>query len=566
MPTIATAGHVDHGKSSLVRALTGTDPDRLAEEKRRGLTIDLGFAHITLAQGNTLSFIDVPGHIDFIRTMISGVSGVDLVLLTIDAFEGWKPQTQEHLGIIEVLGISTGIVALTKVDKLTPEELEHRITEIGQRLQHSSVDWKNIIPTSVITMTGIQELSDALSLLVSTRELKDNARTRLFIDRVFTMKGAGTVVTGTLEGAPIFPNDELVISRTDQVVRVREIQTHGQVVQSGLAGSRCAINLTGTNPHELERGDALIVKDQWWKTTTCDARLTVLASASRPLTKRGGFTLHIGSHHQNARVRVLHDQHIQPSETGLIRLRFSNPLPLVPGDRFLLRDTGTNETVGGGIILDVDPMLRPSRAQPDGTLERFLKERQWVSVVDAQKLTGLVLTPTIGQWITSPDQLSRCRDRLMMMLHDSVDMISLKPYERDVLTSIEGVIVEHGVARLSALDPLLTHPYVEMFRQAGYVTPDTSTLDRNVIRQLINVGELVEHDSIAFHRQTLSNTRPHLSLLWESHPQGFTMSQLREHLGISRKYAVPLATCLDKVGITKRSGDIRIMGSKFKTH
>ena len=205
MTVIATAGHVDHGKSSLVLAMCGTDPDRLAEEKRRGMTIELGFAHCTAPDGTVLSFVDVPGHADFVRTMVAGVSGVDIAMLVIDANEGWMPQTEEHLGVLEVLGVSHGVVALTKCDKVGPHEIASRTAEIAQRLSLSPVRWHGTIPTSTVTSEGIDTLVKALSGLADSAESPRDelGRPRLFVDRVFTIAGAGTVVTGTLEGAEL---------------------------------------------------------------------------------------------------------------------------------------------------------------------------------------------------------------------------------------------------------------------------------------------------------------------------------------------------------------------------
>ena len=233
MAVIATAGHVDHGKSSLVLALTGTDPDRLAEEKRKGMTIDLGFAHCVTPNGTSLSFVDVPGHADFIRTMIAGVSGVDIAMLIVDAHEGWMPQTQEHLDVLQLLNIRTGVVVITKSDKATEIELTELEEDIRQRLTDSSIHWTNIMSTSVVTQKGLPELLQHLSSLLENEVPPTHARpTRLFIDRVFTIRGSGTVVTGTLEGASVSVGDVLHVARTSQEVRVREVQTLDSSVQT----------------------------------------------------------------------------------------------------------------------------------------------------------------------------------------------------------------------------------------------------------------------------------------------------------------------------------------------
>ncbi len=566
MTVIATAGHVDHGKSSLIRAITGTDPDRLAEEQRRAMTIDLGFAHCTTSNGTVLSFVDVPGHADFIRTMISGVSGVDIVMLIIDANEGWKPQTEEHLGIIEVLGISSGIVVLTKSDKVDAGLLQQRQEEIAARLSTSSVTWHDTVITSVVTNTGISELITQIEKLVAAQVTQSqNTRPRLFIDRVFSMKGSGTVVTGTLEGGNLEAASSLIVARTGTAVRIREIQTHGSVVAVAESGSRCAINLSGIDANELQRGDALVCENDWHMSNAFDARITVLPALQHALTHRGSFTLHVGTRSQSATVRILQSENIDPGQPGLVRIRFEHSLPLVPGDRFLLRDTGIGATVGGGVILDVDPRGRVKDAAPDGSPEQILNNRGWLTVDEARQLTGKDIAPIVGKWVASAETLRSTVTALEQQLTISVslDTATLAAYERDVISTIDGVHINNGIAVRGESDPLLNHPYVSLFLQAGVTTPDADKLDRNIIRQLVQKKILFEHDNIAFHAETLSSLRPALEQLWTQHPEGFTMANLRDALSITRKHALPLGNCLDKVGLTKRQGDLRVAGSAW---
>ncbi|MCX6516149.1 MAG: selenocysteine-specific translation elongation factor [Actinobacteria bacterium] len=566
MTVIATAGHVDHGKSSLIRAITGTDPDRLAEEQRRAMTIDLGFAHCTTGNGTVLSFVDVPGHADFIRTMISGVSGVDIVMLIIDANEGWKPQTEEHLGIIEVLGISSGIVVVTKSDKVDADVLEQRQEEIAARLRTSSVKWHDTLITSVIANTGISELITHIETLVAAQVTKSqNTRPRLFIDRVFSMKGSGTVVTGTLEGGNLEVSSPLIVARTGTPVRIREIQTHGSVVAVAQSGTRCAINLSGFDADELQRGDALVCENDWHLSNVFDARIKVLPALQHALTHRGSFTLHIGTRSQSATIRILQTESIDPGQSGLVRIRFEYSLPLVPGDRFLLRDTGIGSTVGGGVILDVDPRGRVKDAAPDGSDEQILNNRGWLTVDEARQLTGHDIAPIVGTWVASAKTFRSTMTALGQQLTNSqsLDIATLSAYERDVIATIDGVHINNGIAVRGESDPLLSHPYVSMFLQAGVMTPDADTLDRNIIRQLVQKKILFEHDNIAFHAETLSSLRPTLEQLWSQHPEGFTMANLRDALSITRKHALPLGNCLDKVGLTKRQGDVRIAGSAW---
>ena len=566
MTVIATAGHVDHGKSSLVQAITGTNPDRLAEEQRRSMTIDLGFAHVITPRGHTLSFIDVPGHADFVRTMVSGVSGVDIALLVVDALEGWKQQTEEHLGILEVLGITRGVVALTKSDKVDAITLADRVRQISARLDTTTITWSTIVPTSVIDNNGIDALVRELEELVASHAvISSNRRPRLFIDRVFSMTGAGTIVTGTLDGAELHVGTDITIARTSQHARIREIQTHGEVVTSGQPGTRCAINLVGVDTNDVQRGDALVVEDDWWSTNIFDAQLTTLSSIPRAVTKRGSFTVHIGTNSQSASMRVLSTDSIDPGNSGTVRIRLSHPLPLVPGDRFLLRDTGVSATIGGGVVLDVDPRSHIRHINPDGDVNDLLAGRGWLTADTARRLTGKDVSPVVGDWVTTPESFADCQSALSDRLTTeiTIDISTLAPHERDVLLTLEGVSMSNGLARRGTDDPLLQHPYVEMFRDAGVVTPETDQLDRNVMRQLIQTGTLFEHDGIAFHRDTLESLRPALTQLWQTSPSGFTVSQLREALTITRKHAIPLVACLDKIGFTRRTGDTRTAGSRW---
>ena len=566
MAVIATAGHVDHGKSSLIRALTGTDPDRLAEEQRKGMTIDLGFAHVRTDSGATLSFIDVPGHTDFIRTMISGVSGVDVALLVIDAGEGWKPQTEEHLGILEVLGITHGVIALSKCDRVDAHERQLRSAHIQQRISSSTISWSDIIETSTFTGEGLSELVQALTVLTQkTQRTTRPDATRLFIDRIFTMKGAGTVVTGTLDTAPLRLDHKLIVARTGEPVRVRDIQVHGNPVDQCDLGTRCAVNIVGVDAESLIRGDALVAPGKWRTTTVCDVLIHTLPTLVRPLTHRGSFTVHIGTDFQSTTVRVISSQEIDAGSHGKIRLRWQRPIPLAPGDRFLLRDTSTNSTIGGGVVLDIDPQLRISRAQPDGSVESIMKGRGFIPLADAELLTGTSLTPVVGQWFALADVVESALNWLTEQLdtRGEIDIAPLQPYERDLITLLADVVVSAGIARRRDADSLSAHPLAQQIHADGLTGPSSAQFDRNVVRQLVQQGLVFEHDGVAFHRDTLESLRPELENLWQASPGGFTVSQLRDAVGITRKHAVPLAECVDKYGLTKRSGDVRIRGHRW---
>lgn len=562
MTVIATAGHVDHGKSALVTAICGTDPDRLAEEKRRGMTIELGFAHRVAPDGTVLSFVDVPGHSDFVHTMVAGASGVGVVLLVVDAGEGWKPQTEEHLGIIGLLGVRRGVVALSRCDRVDAASVESRSREIDDRLRAAreegiNVEWNGIVTTSAVTGAGIDALVGALASAVRSTDTEADVlgRPRLFCDRVFTMAGAGTVVTGTLEGAPVGRGDTFIVHRTGDEVRVRDIRTHGEQVETGLPGTRCALNITGDGTDDLRRGDVLVRRDEWWDTSLMDCRVDVLAG-SRPLHRRSGYALHLGTAEHLVSVRP-YGEDIAAGSSGTARVRLPHPLPVTPGDRFVLRDPGTGTTVGGGTVLDVDPRTRLSRSSPARTVEAQLAGRGWISVADARRLTGVLLEPVTGNWYATDEVVERTVAALKeRVAGGSFDVTELEPHERLLLASHIGVAADHGT--VGDADAIDNHPVSLEVRAQG-LTP-TPRAERDIVRRLVQRSVLFEHDGIAFHRDVLDDLHGTLVGLWTEHPGGFTVSHLRTALGISRKHAVPLAACLDRRGWTRRTGDLRLPG------
>ena len=561
MTVIATAGHVDHGKSSLVLALTGTDPDRLAEEKRRGMTIDLGFAHT-----ESLSFVDVPGHIDFLNTMVAGVHGVDIALLVIDIGEGWKPQTVEHLDILMLMQVRHIVVALTKADASTHDATTALVARTESEFASRGLTPSNIIITSAHTGLGLEELRDALTALThDVSAASTTSPARLFVDRVFTIAGSGTVVTGTLSGAALQEGDELIVARTQQSTKIRSIQQHGAVSTSALPRTRCALNLAHLSTDDIHRGDVLLFNDSCYTTEVFDGSVELafgtgaIGTAVSPVRNGGGYTLHIGTARRAASLRFLGTDHSN------VRIRFAGALPLIPGDRFLLRRTGDDITVAGGSILDVKPIARTSRATPTGTMSSILEHHGWVTVAEATQLVGEPVAPVVDDWVATPDTVRITTEEMLQLLsgNGEVDTTQLQPWERALIATLPNVTITQGIATVGVSNPLLSHPYVELFLSSGVTTPDTKSLDRDVIRRLIHAGVLFEHDNIAFHADALQSLRPTLQNLWRQYPDGFSVGHLREELGITRKHAVPLATCLDKVALTKRVGDSRLPGSSW---
>ena len=570
MTVIATAGHVDHGKSSLVLALTGTDPDRWAEEKRRGMTIDLGFAHTQLPSGETASFIDVPGHIRFLRNMLAGVGAIDGCILVVDAKEGWMPQTEEHFQILKLLGLQHGVIALTKVDLVDAKVENDRRTEVRTKLRESFLSDAPIVSVSVVSSKGLDEIRNALDVLIgdSTRNspTRNRNRPRLWIDRSFSSRGAGTVVTGTLIDGSLDSDAELTIVRTRQRVRVREIQQHEKSTTQLAPGHRCALNLVGVNHAEIFRGDALIVPDQWLPSTMFDASLTIVPSLQHRVTRRGSYSVYIGSGEFAAKIRLIGTRELQANENGFVRIALQTPIPILPGDRYILRESGRQETIGGGEVLDIAPTLRASKAKPNRSVERVISERQWVTAKELELLTGEVCQPMVGDWLTTAKLLDTTRKELALKLaktSDGLEISRLKPHEQAVLVTLPDVVIEMGRARIKGASSITEHPYVGLFAKSGVTPPDTKTLDRNIVRQIVQRGLFVDIDGVVFHISALETARLNVQKILQQHPNGFTVSQFRENLGITRKHAVPLLEALDRRAITKRNGDLRVGGARL---
>ena len=366
---VGTAGHIDHGKSALVRALTGTDPDRLEEEKRRGITIDIGFANLDLkapsGENLRLGFVDVPGHERFVRNMLAGIGGIDLVLLMIAADESVKPQTREHFDICRLLSVQRGITVLTKADLVDAETLEVVRMEVAEYLRGSFLDPANapIVAVSSKTGEGLDELKRELARLAADTPAKvASAALRLPIDRVFTMKGFGTVITGTLISGSVRKDDELEVHSSGQKLRVRGVQVHGAAAEKAIAGQRTALNLAGVEVSELARGMMLTPAGLFRPTTRVSVKLNLLPSA-KPLRDRARVHLHAFTAETIAEVGLLEGRQLKPGQSGLARLKLDAPLLLLPGDHFIVRQFSPVITIGGGQVLDASEPARRVKAE-----------------------------------------------------------------------------------------------------------------------------------------------------------------------------------------------------------
>ena len=546
---IATAGHVDHGKSTLVLALTGTDPDRFEEEKRRGLTIDLGFAWTALPSGAHIAFVDVPGHVRFIKNMLAGVGSVDACLFVVAATEGWKPQSEEHLRILELLGIAHGVIALTQTDLVDADHLELVKLDLAERVAGTFLESAEVVGTAAPLDVGVDELRAALDRLVSsTPAAEDLGRPRLWIDRVFAAKGAGTVVTGTLTGGALEVGDEVVVEPGHRQVRVRALQTFNRGVEQIEPGNRVAVNLAGVDHDAVSRGDAIVQPSRWRPARVFDSELRALGSLAHDVSRRGAYTLSIGSGEHPAQLRVIGADAIAAGTSGWVRLRIPAALPLLPGDRFVLRESGRAETVGGGEIVELAPVRTVSKARPDRSVDRVIAERGPMLPIDLEALTGERRDPNLGRWIAAPEHIEAISETVANAIASAgplgLDVAALDDYQREALGHLHD-------------------PYLDDLRRAPFAPPAPTTVDRGELRELERRGLVVERDGIWFAADAVAAAAGIAAALLRQHPDGVTVSQIREALDTSRKYAMPLIAELDARGVTRRRDDLRIAGPRM---
>ncbi len=603
---VASAGHVDHGKSSLVRRLTGTDPDRLREEKRRGLTIELGYAWCTLPSGRELGFVDVPGHERFVRTMLAGVGPVRLVLFVVAADEGWKPQSEEHLEIVDVLGVHGAVIALTKRDLVDPAGLEQTRVDVTERVAGTALEGAPMIACSSATGQGVDDLVGALdTMLAAAPEPERNRRPRLFVDRVFSIKGSGTVVTGTLTGGPLAIADDVEVLPSATRARIRGLQTHHRGVEVARPVSRVAANLSADRGR-IARGEVLTRPGTWLATDVVEARIEPVRSLGRTLTSRGAFKLHAGAAERDARIR-LYDVRQVPREGAFARITLSGPLVLDVGDRFVLRESGRRETVAGGTVLDTvpprragaDPIARlDARARASrGELPSLLvAERRAVRAADLTAILGVAPGDVegaleLGGWWIARGLLEDVGSALGARLatfhaeEPAAAGLALDAVRR----SVQGALATAGAPRDAGLaDAILERlgtdgrlvrdgavvrlgshradvgeegiRLVETVRRGEPTPPSIAELRAagfaaTVIDGALRSGGLIRiSPDLVLTRELVERAE---AIVRGSGGDGITVSALRERLGTSRKYALPLLEHLDRTGVTRRSGDLR---------
>ena len=588
MPVIATAGHVDHGKSTLVRALTGRDPDRWEEEQRRGLTIDLGFAWTDL-EGREVGFVDVPGHERFIKNMLAGVDGVDAALFVVAADEGWMPQSEEHLAVLDLIGVDRAVVALTRIDLVSPDDAELAALEIADRLEGTTLAGAEIVPVAAPQGIGMEHLRHSLAGLLGPEEDRD--RPRLWVDRSFTIGGAGTVVTGTLVGGTIAVGDTLEVLPGSLAVRVRGLQTHERTVESIGPGNRAAVNLGGIDRTAVARGAMLGRPGEWRTTTRLLADLRAVRSLGDPVTDRGSFHAHLGSGSHTARISLLEADSLTASGAAL--LTFDDPVVAAAGDHLILREVGRRSVVAGGVILDPHPASRRRDAaasigalreatDPDARAAALLEVREIAPrpEIAADSGGGAVLGALVaGDTLVSPAagrRIEQAAGELLRTHHRDNPLrpgmplpalatalrIPLHVLERIVVTSptlvVEGPTVRDAgfVPRLEGAAEKAWEAARTTLAGAGFAAPRRGELglEEEVVHALIRAGMLVPvGDDLVYLPETLDAIAAAAGDLGD----GFGVGDFRDALGITRKHAVPLLEWMDANGMTRRTGDVR---------
>ena len=610
---VGTAGHIDHGKTSLVRALTGIDTDRLKEEKERGISIDLGFAHLE-QDGIRLGFVDVPGHERFVRNMLAGVAGIDIVLLVIAADESIKPQTREHFEICRLLGLRSGVIALNKSDLVDPELLELAELEVAEFVRGTFLDGAAIVAVSAKTGQGLAELRRALIECAEGAPGREaNGAFRLAIDRSFTLRGFGTIVTGTLTSGAIHVEDEVEVLPSGRRLRVRNIQVHGEKTGVATAGQRTAVNLAGVEATELHRGMTLVPPGLFRTSAAVECRFELLPGAL-PLKHRTPVHFHSGTAETEAEVRLLDTlQPFPPNSTGRIRLLLKEPLPLMPGDRFIVRMFSPVVTIGGGTILEntLPPrMRRVAAAERLRTLENldlrgrlalYAKEADpGVSLLEAVARTGVLPEVLLAEAVHAGLTVLKADEPLLVPIeriqetarwlasrieefHRADPLAPGMPRRQAglapalleaTLTASSEIVVEGENLRLKAFRVQLQseeddalRKIESLFRDGGLSVPAeadvlaASGLDtrraRSILQLLIKQGSLIRvSPELIYHADAVA----HLRELLESHRgEPFSVPAFKEWTGVSRKYAIPLLEFLDRLRVTQRQGDKRVV-------
>jgi selenocysteine-specific elongation factor len=617
---VGTAGHIDHGKTALIKALTGIDADRLEEEKRRGITIDIGFAHLQLTPDLRLGFVDVPGHERFVKNMLAGVGGIDLVLFVIAADESIKPQTREHFDICRLLGIPKGIVALTKLDLVDAEIADLVRLEVEEFVAGSFLDGAPVVAVSSVTGAGIAELRGQLERVAAAVPEKDASHHfRLPVDRVFTMKGFGTIVTGTLVSGSVAREQEVEVLPGGRRARVRGVQVYNEPAERARAGERTALNLADVDPGDLRRGVVLALPGLFYATESLDAALELLPSA-KPLKHRAPVHFHAGTAEVEAEVCLFGGaQTLKPGERTYARLVLREPVLLLPGDRFIIRMFSPVVTIGGGVVLDPagvryrrtdDAAARLRVLEKGAAAERlalFVRESPYgVGFAELLSRTGMTVREmeqagsagpftvleTPQPWFVDRAWFQATATKLTAAVRDfhranpllpgiakqdlrARELPDSPPFLIDaLLAAARGIMVEGETVRLGSHKLVLKQDEQQAraaieaaFEQAGLAVPAVAEVlaksgvevarARSLLQMLLRERSLVRvNDDLVFHRSAVDRLR---TLLAAHRGERFSVALFKDWTGISRKYAIPLLEYLDRERLTRREGDQRLV-------
>lgn len=631
---LGTAGHIDHGKTSLIRALTGTNTDRLPEEKKRGITIELGYAVMEIDDFR-FGIVDVPGHEKFVRQMLSGATGMDMALLVVAADDSVKRQTTEHLDILRLLDLPGGVIAITKCDTVEPDWLEMVAEEVRELVQGTFLEQAAIVQTSAHTGQGLDELKTELTRVAKDVQARSDlidpsAPFRMAIDRVFTIEGHGTVVTGSVSSGSTQIGDKLEIQPGGLAARVREIQNHDRTVQEIGRGQRGAINVAGVHHAELSRGQELCSAGHLRPSRMISARIQLLKNISRPLKDRQRIRFHIGTSEVLASVRLLEGRELNPGEAGFVQLFLSDPIVSVWNQPFVLRTESPLETIGGGRILmsnatrlknpsESDSLMLNQLGSADAT-ERVSAALYFQSMLNDQltdlariagvsdatshveqlkesgELTELILSPQKSLFThrKTISNLGEAIVKFMKRFHESdplasgVDRVKLEAFFSYIETrqlfeaALKQLIREKKVNQAGSLyslegygpqltknEKLLLAKILDRFAGAGLEPPTIAQLTKEATKSAQSVPQLVQlacdqgevvklADEIHVHHKVIDDIKDQLTEMLAG-GQGITMSDLRQYLNTSRKYAIPICEHLDEIGFTRRDGDFRYL-------
>ncbi len=626
MFVFGTAGHIDHGKTALIYALTSIDTDRLPEEKERGMTIDLGFAWMKLPSGEKVGIVDVPGHENLIKNMIAGATGIDAVILVIDANEGWMPQTEEHFQIVDLLDIKYGIIAITKIDLVDQTRLNFVEKQIKERLKNTALSNAPIVKVSTVKNIGIDRIKSAIQDLIPRMKPKrDIGKPRLSIDRVFNIKGSGTVVTGTLIGGTLHQGMEVTIFPSYKKTRLRSLQAYKEKAEKAFPGSRVALNLAGMGKNELHRGDIVFGTKQIKASKNIDVQIQLLPQLKKyALTNRSELFFFTGTKETLVKVILDQKEYFKPGETGFAQLRFKEPLATYLGDRFILRIPSPPQTIGGGLI--VDPLAHKHHFKDKDTLH-FLQKRikfdlrelvlteleknifikkdnllinsnyadsEIREVVESLKKEGEIITT--NSWLIDKNYWQEQKTKFMNRLNQEYELYPLQtgfPLNKfqsyfyylkpeifnnliDFLINTSKIGLEKGIIflpsrkpKISSQQKILISKILKILKDNPNNPPNEKTLisqiagGKEIIDFLIQEGEIVKlSDGILLESKNYDIIKNKLIDFLKINGS-ISISQVRELLGISRKYIIPLLNKMDEEKITQRKENVRILKTKL---